>query len=177
MRKGMIAGLGVVLAGAAMSGCVVVDASSSGNNGRPVALESETIRYETGACFGACPVYTVTIAPDGRGTFEGQRFTAVTGTRSFQASPEAYRLFAAKLAPYRPQGERQLRAGQPGCARLATDQPSVDVRWTGGGAAPSHLNAYFGCDMEQNAAMFRALADAPRALPIGGFIGGGARPT
>lgn len=172
MRKEIV---GVVLAAVGLAGCVVVDASRDG--GKPVAAESETIRYETGACFGACPVYTVTIAPDGKGTFEGQRFTAVTGTRSFQASPEAYHLFAAKLAPYRPQGERQLRAGQPGCASLATDQPSVDVRWTGGGAASSHLNAYFGCDMEQNAAMFRALADAPRALPIGGFIGGGARPT
>jgi hypothetical protein len=150
MRKEIV---GVMLAAVGLAGCVVVDASRDG--GKPVAAESETIRYETGACFGACPVYTVTIAPDGKGTFEGQRFTAVTGTRSFQASPEAYHLFAAKLAPYRPQGER----------------------WTGGGAAPSHLNAYFGCDMEQNAAMFRALADAPRALPIGGFIGGGARPT
>ena len=171
MRKGFA---GLAAAAIGLSGCVVVDASRDGV--RPMATESETIRYETGACFGACPVYTVTIAPDGTGTFEGQRFTAVTGTRSFRASPAAYHLFAARLAPYRPQGEQYLRAGEPGCTPAATDQSSVDVRWSGGGAAASHLAAYFGCDMAENAAMFRALREAPQLLPIGAFIGDGARP-
>ena len=165
---------GLALAAMSLSACVVVDASRDGATSAAVA--SETIRYKTGACFGTCPVYTVTIAPDGKGTFEGQRFTTVTGTRSFQASPAAYHLFAARLAPYRPRGERSLQAGKPGCTPAATDQSSVDVRWTGGGAAASHLNAYFGCDMAQNAAMFRALREAPQVLPIGAFIGDGARP-
>ncbi|MBX3563660.1 MAG: hypothetical protein KF730_03690 [Sphingomonas sp.] len=39
----------------------------------PVAIEGDSIRYETSACFGACPIYVVTLRPDGTGTFEGKR--------------------------------------------------------------------------------------------------------
>ncbi|NWO68033.1 DUF6438 domain-containing protein, partial [Escherichia coli] len=65
--------------------------------------ESDSIRYETGACFGRCPIYAVTVRPDGSGVFEGKRFTAVTGERAFKLSRAQYDAFAAKLAPYRPE--------------------------------------------------------------------------
>ncbi|WP_293874734.1 MULTISPECIES: DUF6438 domain-containing protein [unclassified Sphingomonas] len=174
MRKGVIAGLGVVLAGAAVSGCVVVDASNAGNNGRPVALESETIRYETAPCFGTCPVYAVTIAPNGKGTFEGKRFTAVTGIKPFQATPAAYHSFAAKLAPYRPsQPEALLQPGQPGCENAPTDMPSVDIVWSEASGSRQHLNVYYGCGSQE---MRAGLRSAPEALPIAAFIGDPRRP-
>ena len=91
---------GLALAAMSLSACVVVDASRDGATSAAVA--SETIRYETGACFGTCPVYTVTIAPDGKGTFEGKRFTeepkswweakgfTVTESPALQMAREAY---------------------------------------------------------------------------------------
>ncbi|HEY0326511.1 MAG TPA: DUF6438 domain-containing protein, partial [Allosphingosinicella sp.] len=59
---------------AAAGGCTTVPH-------RPIPIESESISYETGPCFGACPVYRVTVSPDGTGTVEGRRVTAVTGER------------------------------------------------------------------------------------------------
>ena len=59
----------------------------------PTAGMVETIRYETGPCFGACPVYTLTVSSDGRGVFEGRRHTAVAGIRNFAASPAQYAEF------------------------------------------------------------------------------------
>ena len=163
MRRVLIAGLGV-----ALSGCVVVDASNSGN-GRPVAIESETIRYETAPCFGTCPVYAVTIAPDGKGTFEGKRFTAVTGVKEFRATPAAYRTFAAKLAPYRPkEAETVLQPGQPGCENAPTDMPSADIVWSELSGGRQHLNVYYGCGSQE---MRAGLRSAPEALPIAAFIG------
>ena len=163
MRRVLIAGLGV-----ALSGCVVVDVSNSGN-GRPVAIESETIRYETAPCYGTCPVYAVTIAPDGKGMFEGKRFTAVTGIKEFQATPAAYRTFAAKLAPYRPkEAETVLQPGQPGCENAPTDMPSVDIVWSELSGGRQHLNVYYGCGSQE---MRAGLRSAPEALPIAAFIG------
>ncbi|USU04587.1 DUF6438 domain-containing protein [Sphingomonadaceae bacterium OTU29LAMAA1] len=168
MHKVLIAGLGL-----ALSGCVVVDASNSGN-GRPVAIESETIRYETAPCYGTCPVYAVTIAPDGKGTFEGMRFTAVTGIKDFQATPAAYRTFAAKLAPYRPkEAETVLQPGSRGCENAPTDMPSVDIVWSELSGGRQHLNVYYGCGSQE---MRAGLRSAPEALPIAAFIGDPRRP-
>ncbi len=158
--------LGAILT---LSGCAMVDASGAGSAGRPMAIDSETIRYETAPCFGTCPVYAVTIAPDGRGTFEGKRFTAVTGVREFRATPAAYRGFAARLAPYRPRdAETLLQPGQPGCENAPTDMPSVDIVWSEASGGRQHLNLYYGCGPQ---ALREALRNAPDALPIAAFIG------
>lgn len=137
----------------------------------PAALSptaSDNIRYETSACFGRCPVYVLTVARDGHGSFEGKRFTAATGARTFTVTPAQFAAFAAALAPFRPEGERALVPGRPGCERAATDQPSVEITWSDG----DHLQAYYGCNMETNRAMFAALRHAPQLLPIAAFIDG-----
>lgn len=162
----------MVLATIGLAGCAAVGAPPIG---QPVAIESETIRYETAPCFGTCPVYAVTIAPDGKGTFEGQRFTAVTGIREFQATPAAYRAFAAKLAPYRPREPEALyQMGTPLCGGpMVSDMPSVDVVWSEASGARHHLNLYYGCGSQ---AMREALRSAPDALPIAAFIKPGGTP-
>lgn len=133
---------------------------------RPVA---ETITYETGPCFGRCPVYRVRVGSDGSGRFEGIRFTAVIGARAFRTTPAQYRAFVARLAPDRPvQGDRRFEPGSPLCHEVATDQGSVRIVWRG--RAEQSLSVYFGCDMDTNRAMFDRLASAPAVLPIGDFI-------
>lgn len=138
--------------------------------GAPVAIEGDSISYATGPCYGTCPVYTVTVRPDGTGTFEGVRFTAVTGARAFRVTPDAYRRFASALAPYRPDGERRVEMGSPDCGPAPTDMPSVDVNWTMASGGAGHLHFYYGCRVG-NAAMAKALQEAPSLLPIEGFIG------
>lgn len=129
-----------------------------------------SISYETGACFGRCPIYRVTVSADGRGTFEGRRFTAVEGVRNFRLTRAQYEAFAARLAPYRPRGSEEINHGHPRCRRVATDHPSVSISWMGRRAA-DRLSFYFGCRDPANAAMARTLAEAPGLLPIGDFIG------
>ena len=92
----------------------------------------ETIRYETTRCFGACPSYVVTVSADGRGTFEGRGDTAVIGTRAFTITPAQFAAFRARLRPERPNGEVLIEPGKPLCRSAATDQITIDVRWTGG---------------------------------------------
>lgn len=155
----------VLAMGAALlaGGCATVPAG-------PVAIEGDSISYTTGPCFGTCPMYTVNIRPDGSGTFEGRRFTAVTGTRAFRATPAQYRAFAAHLAPLRP-AEGVVRLSGEACASQATDLPSAEVTWFSqiGNSQGYYLD--FGCDMERNRAARDRLQAAPALLPIADLIG------
>ena len=128
----------------------------------------ENIVFETGPCYGACPVYQVTVNSDGTGWFEGRRFTAVTGSRPFRATPAQYRAFARQLEPLRP-ASGAVRYSGDGCRSMATDLPSTEVTWRSPRGAQS-LYFYHGCDMERNRAIAERLNAAPGLLPIGDFI-------
>lgn len=153
------AAMGLVLAG-----CV-----PSPRNWVPEAAPAhspEQISYEAGPCFGPCPVFRFTLSADGKGDFVGMRHTAVSGARAFTVTPEQYRAFAARLAPYRPDmGDRVFQPGSDLCGQMATDMPSVDVHWRAPRQMPQRLYYYFGCDMEKNRKMASALGDAIEALP------------
>jgi hypothetical protein len=132
------------------------------------ATPVQTISFETGPCFGACPVYRLHVNSDGSGTFEGIRFTAFTGTRAFRATPAQYRAFARQLEPIRPRHGTIRYAGEA-CRSMATDLPSADVTWRSRRGTQS-LHFYYGCDMERNRAIAERLTAAPTLLPIGDFI-------
>ncbi|PXA91736.1 hypothetical protein DMC47_25130 [Nostoc sp. 3335mG] len=151
------------VAAVTLAGCVP---RSDGPGDRPVAIEGDSVTYATGPCFGACPVYSVTLRPDGSGTFTGKRFTKVEGERAFKTTPAAYQAFLARLQPYRPEsGVRRYEHGAKGCEQPITDMPSVDITWTRMIGDSQQLYYYFGCNREQNRAMADALGNAPDAIP------------
>jgi len=141
------------------SGCATVPAA-------PVAIEADSISFETGPCFGTCPVYKVTVRPDGTGMFEGRRFTAVTGERAFRVSPAQYRAFEAQLAPLRP-AEGEVREE----CMTVSDMASVQVTWFSQIGNSQGYYLYFGCDRERNQAARERLQAAPALLPIADLIG------
>jgi hypothetical protein len=136
---------------------------------RRPAAPVQSITYETGPCFGACPVYRLTINSTGSGTFEGLRFTRVTGMRAFRFRPADYQAFARALAPLRP-ARGSVRYTGERCRAMATDMPSTEVTWRDR-RGPQTLYFYFGCDMQRNRAIAERLRAAPQRLPIGDFIG------
>jgi len=144
---------------------IAVPASAKGPG---PATPVETIVFETGPCFGACPVYRVTVNSGGEGTFEGRRFTAVAGTRAFRATPAQYRAFARQLAPLRPR-RGTVRYSSERCRTMATDLPSAEVTWRSRRGTQT-LYFYYGCDMERNRAIAERLSAAPGLLPIVDFI-------
>lgn len=163
MRQWVMAGVAAM----ALAGCVAPT-----RPGAPVPIEGDSITYETGPCFGACPVYTVTVRPDGTGVFTGKRFTAVTGERAFTLTRAQYDAFAAAIAPYRPaSGEVRYAPGEPRCTQAATDMPSVDIRWTRAIGDSQGLYYYFGCNLSGDRSMADAIGSAPDALPIAALIG------
>lgn len=163
--KGMTRGIITAIA-LALSGCAATPAQ---NPPPPTAGMAQTIRYETSQCFGVCPVYVLTVRSDGTGTFEGKQHTAVVGTRAFNFTPQQFAEFRSRIEPYLPAGGER-RIAEPNCTSIATDLPSVDITVTQKGPQ-QHLYVYYGCDMERNEAMFKALQEAPMVLPVREFIG------
>jgi hypothetical protein len=130
------------------------------------------ITYETGPCFGACPIYRVTVTERGVGIFEGRRFTAVTGVRNFAVSRRQFSVFAAHLAPVRPANRRSVRYEGPAlCPRMATDMPTATVSWRSTSGGAQTLTYYYGCDPEKNRTLAERLRTAPALLPIAAMIG------
>jgi hypothetical protein len=128
----------------------------------------ETIIFETGPCFGTCPVYRVTVNSNGTGTFEGRHHTAVTGTRAFRLRPGQYQAFARHLAPLRP-ARGTIRYAGDRCRSTATDLPSAEVTWRSRRGTQG-LYFYYGCDMAKNRGIAARLTAAPGLLPIGDYI-------
>ena len=137
----------------------------------PTRSPPRSITYETGACFGRCPIYSVTVHSDGRATFTGRGFTAVTGTRELFVGAGTYLTLARHLDPLRPRQEGQVRYSGANCRVTATDLPSAHVVWDGQGGRRS-LYFYYGCDMQKNRAIAERLRGVPALLPqLGDFIG------
>lgn len=146
-------------------------AAPSTNPGR--ALES--ISYQTQACFGGCPVYTVTVHHDGRGEFAGGYNTAVEGrTVAFSVSPDQFRALADHLEPIRPEsGAAGDYMGSGRCQHVG-DATSLVVTWReldGDVQSRCHFTARArqsasGRDINER---MRAIPDM---LPIGELIGG-----
>lgn len=155
----------VMIAAAAAFGLVGGGPAGSTEPDGPV----ETITYETGPCFGACPVYRLTVLSTGTATFEGRRFTAVTGLRSFRVTPEQFRAFERQLAPARPSSGSVHYSGEH-CQSQATDLPSVQIGWHSR-LGHQELDFSYGCDMERNRALAERLRSAPDLLPIAELVG------
>jgi hypothetical protein len=158
MRARMIAAAMAV----GLSGCLT-----------PVAPDEnamESISYETGPCFGACPIYRVTVNRDGTGLFEGRRFTAVEGERRLRLSSDHFGDFARQLEPLRPTRGHRRYSGEA-CETMATDLPSVEIIWRFADGLEQRLYFYHGCDMERNRPIAERLDAAPGLLPIGDLIG------
>jgi len=60
-------------------------------------LQPTTITLQRTACFGACPVYKLTIFVDGRVVYTGERYVKVTGKRTTRISPKAVKQLAAEF--------------------------------------------------------------------------------
>ena len=59
---------------AVLCSCASVDDCLKG-----VTVQNTSITYETGMCFGKCPVYSATILGDGKIMYDGRRFTEREG--------------------------------------------------------------------------------------------------
>ena len=149
------------LATVTLAGCATPSATGGATPDR--------VYFETTPCFGSCPIFSLTVHADGTGVYEGGQFVKTKGRHEFVASPAQVRAFFDRIRPFRPNGEQ--RYGYDSCpGPLATDSPSVNVRWTNG-ARTDALDWYLGCRVERLQAIKPDLYNAWQELAIDDLVG------
>ncbi len=159
----------LAVAAFALAGCTTAGSVSAPTTPARAQPRIQAITYATTSCHGFCPVYSLTIAATGAGTFTGTRNTAVTGERRFTATPAQTAAFFTRLQPFLPTGELLLN-GPEACKSYATDLPSADVTWSGADGS-GRLVFDYGCDRDKHRSLADALRAAPTMLPIADLIG------
>ena len=92
-------------------------------------VEYPTIRLARTSCLGTCPVYTVTIDPEGKVTFVGELNTEAKGTRTSRISGADVEFLhaAVKRLPFDDLQPRYATV-KDGCAGESTgDLPSIEI--------------------------------------------------
>ena len=143
-----------------MPGCAVIPASGGS------APSGETVRYELTPCFGACPVFSLTLEPDGTGLYQGGAFVADKGRHEFRATPAQLAAFRNRIDGARPKGTLQYDFDDcPG--PMHTDAPAVVIDW----GDMDRLNWNTGCRAPELVAREAALTQAWRELPVAQWVG------
>jgi hypothetical protein len=153
-----------VMAMAPLAGCATMGAPAGPAK---EAGPAESITLETSPCFGACPVYSITVRADGTATFDGKRFTAQAGTKEITLKPGIFATLAGRLKAYRPKKGVAARIA-PGedCERMATDMPSYTLNWNGGPPAGASLYYYAGCMDDKHIPLRDTIRGLPETLGI-----------
>jgi len=149
------------LAASALLMSLTACATPAMDGGDPV--QGETISLAVGPCFGFCPVYSVSVAPDGAVRFEGERHTTVVGVKDKTVSPQAYQAVARSLAEWRPASGT---SAQTECEQRASDLPTYTVVWTDAAGQTTTLNHDGGCMSETNSRLKAALQAVPGQLGV-----------
>jgi hypothetical protein len=113
-RMSLMMGIGILWACIGNALCGTADAAERG-----AAASNVVIRLERAACYGECPVYTVTLHGNGRVDWNGERYVAKLGPASRRIKPGA-------VAALRREIDRAGFWRWPDhweCARVATDHP------------------------------------------------------
>lgn len=129
----------------------------------PVAATGDQILISVGPCFGFCPVYDVSIAPDGSVAYDGKRHTELLGAHTRSAGKSAYDGLARDLAPYRPASGLTERVA---CEAAISDTSSYSITWIDAAGTKSTATHSRGCSGGPGQALDKLLETVPARLGI-----------
>lgn len=179
--------LKTLLLSAMLAGCVTQPASndsaaagnSNASSGTEAGSESgaqvfESVSLTRTACFGKCPVYTVSLTADGEVSYRGERNVRVTGVATGQADPVVLQELKTFLRENKLPKISVYEPGKPGCEYAATDMASARITIQGDGHAHK-LQYYEGCrSVPEKLTQLAELID--RATLSGRWVGGAHAP-
>jgi uncharacterized protein DUF6438 len=142
MMRMVAAGVLLSLTACARREVVPLPADRPSNSAASVA---PAITLERTACFGACPVYTISVSPSGEVTYEGKAHVRRMGAGTARVPRERVDSLLSELeqAGYFSFADRYLPS-EPACGRAATDAPTVTTSVTLAGRT-KQIAHYYGC--------------------------------
>ena len=121
--------------------------SSTAESERSAPSPSDQIELTRGPCFGACPMYTVTVWGDGRVRFVGNQFVEKTGehSKTLDAARVAGLFALADSIRFFEMPAQVTPANEPACGQYHTDAPSADITMIRG-SRDHTVSHYHGCN-------------------------------
>ncbi|HEX6694650.1 MAG TPA: DUF6438 domain-containing protein [Longimicrobiales bacterium] len=143
----------------ALPGCMSAGNGTNAEDAPAVRMEDVLITIERTPCFGTCPVYTLSLTGEGVVTFNGTRFTRVTGLAvdTVAADSVAVLLDEIQAAGYFTMKENYTPSQPDACGMYHTDAPSVTTAVKTNTQSKQIVN-YHGCNGAP--AALRAVEDA-----------------
>jgi hypothetical protein len=134
----MISKVFAVLALLIFTNCINAQQSESSQ----ASLE---LRMQRTACYGECPVYSVSLSPTGHVIFEGVEFTQTKGRGESTIGPEKIKMLVAEIESADFFSLKDAYTPDSGnCPIVATDMPSV-VLWIKLNGKSKRVEHYLGC--------------------------------
>lgn len=129
----------------------------------PSAEAASTITVSVGPCFGFCPVYALSVDPQGAVSFDGQRHTAVLGEQHRQVQREVYQALAHDLEPFRPTPGTE--ANVP-CDAAISDTSTYTITWVDPKGGKTVARHHSGCNGGPGQALDQVLRGLPERLGV-----------
>jgi uncharacterized protein DUF6438 len=109
-----------------VGGCARKQSASQPAPSASQSAAAPAVTLERTACFGGCPVYTLSVSPEGEVRFEGKAHVRWLGSATGRVSKARVDslLFELDRAGYFSFADRYT-AAEPTCGRYATDSPSA----------------------------------------------------
>lgn len=146
--------LALVAAASTLAACGKPDQGVvQGETGNPVIVLSE------GACFGTCPIYDMTLRPDGSFTLYGERFVKETGVQEGTLGPEAWEeaVDVLEASDFWSVEATQTPETLQNCH---TDAPTARVTWRTEDGQEKTLTYDAGCGVRKTQNLIAALREA-----------------
>ncbi len=149
--------VGPAVAAAVLSACSLVAKTPT-----PRTIPADfQVTIERGPCFGACPVYKLSVLADGAATYDGIQFVDVEGNQTARLTAEEVRAFADAVV------EADFFHLADRYEVQITDLPSITVTVTMDGRTKSVYHYGLGCgtDYDKAPASLCALEALLEAVP------------
>ena len=141
----------------------------------PAPVEDVAITLERRACFGTCPVYSITVEANGLVGYEGTAHVSVVGSDTGSISSEQMALLVAEFdrVGYTQLADRYAY-GEPSCPSYVSDAPTTITSLTRQGTT-KRVEHDYGCADAPSAltALERLIDDVVRSGRWTGKSGGG----
>lgn len=168
-----VAGLAALGAACVLAGCASAPAQRSAAPSAPAfeplsVANADYVWLEEGPCFGSCPVYRMTLYPDGQYVLMGERFTEGEGRSDNKPSEDSFdRAKEALSAANFMELPEDITTNNPeACPNAPTDHATVEITVGRNDGFYRTMRYYLGCQHDVAETLLRQLRTIMRVSDL-----------
>lgn len=142
-----------------------ISQTENSNQSTPKEKAQLSLKMKRSGCYGRCPVYDLTVQPDGEIIFEGKNWTETVGKADDKLSEEQLENLVLEIEKANFFSLENVYDWDSGnCPELASDMPGVNLTINLNGKEKT-INHYHGCFDKDNSSAGKPVNIAERIFP------------